>query len=63
MVVSCVLSKNLLFLKKKKKKTFPLCARAGRLARGQGRKSFLVLFFKKEPLPQLRAAIAFASAR
>jgi len=42
---------GLLFLKKKKQKDIILLRpRQDPLARAQGQKSFLVLFFKKEPL-------------
>jgi hypothetical protein len=40
----------LLFLKKKKQKDFPRLMRKDRVSPHQAGKSFLVLFFKKEPL-------------
>ncbi len=48
-------SKNLLFLKKKKQKDFAPLAPNAPHVRCQTGKSFLVLFFKKEPLPSLPA--------
>jgi hypothetical protein len=44
----------LLFVNKKKQKNFFNLDRAGETTQAQRSKSFLVLFFKKEPLPSLR---------
>jgi len=51
--------KNFLFLKKKKQKDFPTLVPGGCNARDQMDKSFLVLFFKKEPLPSCGADMTF----
>jgi hypothetical protein len=44
-------SKRFFFLKKKSKKTFAKSTALAQQPVAQGRKRFLVVFFKKEPLP------------